>query len=156
MNRPLRKLSRRGFLGTMLAAPVAAKTGAVKALMAKVEETAALTAAGTRIAAAVPEVRGVYGLLTNGKLMALYKTGLLPEWAKADVERDALYGMGSVIDPSIAVLRSVSLGNKLRMSLDMARGRLWGVIDRLHTLEMARTAFFGRGRYDPPPGMPAE
>ena len=105
-------LGRRTFLKGIAAAPAVAQKMAEEAVGATVE------AAGTvpSIANGIPPSAGLYG--NPQKILALSelaKAGLLPDWAKRVMLRSAV-GYDRRLEPDVACLQSVSLGNKLRLS----------------------------------------
>ena len=138
MSKPI---PRRSFLKGMAVAPVAAKTGAIKALMAKVEQAAALTSAGVSIGLAQVAPWGT-GILGNKAMYAAYKMGVLPDWAETEISSHIRNESGWRLSPDIASLRSVSLAAKVRIQENRATRRFWSSVDRHHAHSIARETFW--------------
>lgn len=156
MNRPIRQpqMSRRRFLGGLAAAPVAARTGVLRELLAKVDATAALSGAGVAVGEIATPSYGVHTLVHSPTLMALHKTGMLlhktgmlPSWIIAEVEESTEREVSGRIAPDVFVLRSVSLGSKMRIHKERTMRRVWASVDYQHGIAIARRAF-----YDQPNG----
>ena len=146
-------LSRRSFLRAAAAAPVAAKSGALQALTAAVENGLTLAQAGVAIAPDIPTSWGIHAL-SNKKLYALFKMGMLPEWVRQDVDENILQNTGGRLSPDVAALRSVSLSAKFCIQRQRHRARIWNDVDRFHINEVARRAFWDEENPDakkPPP-----
>jgi hypothetical protein len=143
-------MPRRAFLKAMAVAPVAAQSGAVKALIAKVEAATAMTAAGVQVG--MPAMGG-YGahLLGNKGLYAAFKMGLLPGWARSEIEQHVRDQHSRQLSPDLAALRSVSLAAKCRMQTDRAINLFWKQADDFHVHSVARDAFWAQPENRPSP-----
>lgn len=151
-----KQMPRRAFLKALGLAPVAAKAGAVKALIAKVEAATAMTAAGVSVGLPMGQGFGIH-LLGNKGLYAAHKMGLLPEWAKTEIEAHVRMDSSARLHPDIAALRSVSLAAKYQIQIERQRRALWASVDDVHLHTVAREAFWNRpeNRPQPPSMIPA-
>lgn len=149
-------MPRRAFLKALGLAPVAVKSGAVKALIAKVEAATAMTAAGMSVGLPMGQSYGVH-LLGNKGLYAAHKMGLLPDWAKTEIEAHLRMDSSGRLHPDIAVLRSVSLAAKFQIQIARQRRALWASIDEVHLHTVAREAFWNspENRPQPPSVIPS-
>ena len=151
-NRPL---SRRNFLRAAAAAPIAIKAGGAKAVIAKLAESDVLQKTGVLIAPDVPVASGIGMIVRNKTLFAMWKAGILPQWARDDVEHEISYFEGSRLSPDVAALRSVSTSAKFRIHSDRVRKRTWGQLDRQHLNAIARDVFVKRMDGDSNQAVPA-
>lgn len=99
-------MNRRRFLGSLLAAPVAAKVGVLQELAEATSTASAQAAVGATELTIGANTFG-YELLKNPVMRGLYAAGLLPEWAKQEILQEAR-GRRYQMDPNIYGLRSVS------------------------------------------------
>ena len=97
---------------------------------------------------------GLHGLIHSDSLMALHKAGLLPAWARDDVERYVDQESRWQVTPNIHALRSVSLAAKHIMARAHGRQRAWGQLDQLYAHTLARRAFYENGGGGVSGGMP--
>lgn len=142
-------MPRRAFLKAMAVAPVAAKSAAVKELIAKVEAATAMTAAGIQVG--MPISGGCSYLLRNKGLYAALKMGTLPAWARSEIEQHVREQQGSRLSPNVAALRSVSLAAKYRIQIDRAIDLIWKDAAEIHFHSMARQAFWDMPENRPQP-----
>lgn len=136
MNKPL---ARRAFMKLAAAAPAAFQAGVAN-------QEKALADVGAYIGPSVPGTGSGwgYGLLTDKKIFALYQAGLLPEWARKEIEADARERHGARISPNVAALRSVSVAGKFAIQQQRTLDLLWNGAGDFHARQLARRAFFER------------
>lgn len=129
----LKNPTRRGFLGFMAAAPMAANN---------VAKDAAMKLTGAEVGVVGEEYLHDYGLecvsekgRNLAKLQSLFRVGV-PEWLRERVRRQ--HSDVHTIDPGIAVLRSVSLPRKFQMQREIQyRNGLRQIEDRVSGKEDA-------------------
>lgn len=145
MNKPL---GRRAFLKAAAAAPIAAKS-ATQQLAAKVgalETAAALQATGLSMGMAAPAGHGVYQLIHDDRLWALHQVGLLPDWAREDVESETRREARWHIEPSLWSLKSVSPAAKAAIQSQRSVDKTWKEAAAMRARNVARRAFFDSNR----------
>ncbi len=141
MNRPL---NRRGFLRALAAAPVAAQTGGLDKAVAAAESAGVAIMGGL----ATPQSVGGIWLLRNPAMRAAWKAGLLPEWAKREIEGHAYYPGHTPMHSDVAALRSVSLSAKLSITRQRAVEAIWKCAESELSLMDARDLFYNSGPPD--------
>lgn len=139
MSKPL---SRRLFMRTAAVAPVMAREAATAALAQ--QEATAIAATGLSQAFAQSPMPFGMHIMANPKLLALWKAGLLPDWARQDLD----YGIGErarYLDTDVQALRSVSLSAKKAINHRRIEQRAYAEMERSALIDMARRAFWGDG-----------
>lgn len=129
MNKPL---ARRSFLKAMAASPLVAQEAAA-------EKAFQLTK--TTIAPATPIAIAGPGAGTM-KLLALIKTGTLPEWFLRRQRQNSGSWRGQ-LEPDVACLRSVSLSVKYRIQEDRTYARTMTNLERDFLDQFAADSFWG-------------
>jgi hypothetical protein len=115
------------FLRALAAAPAIAQKMAEEAVGAAVDGA---VAGGGDLLAGVPSAIGISG--HHGKmlqLVALSKTGLLPDWVKRQAVRSTSQ-WDRRLDPDVASLQSVSLSAKIRISAARRLERAWASLEQ--------------------------
>lgn len=125
-------LSRRLFLKAMPAAPVAAQEVAKQAGVTEVLGAAQLPPQPEPLAAGPPAL----------KLVALKKSGLLPDWFWR-IGRKAARANARVLDPDLAALRSVSISAKVAIQADRNFNRDYDNLEQDAIDEQMRGKFMG-------------
>lgn len=140
MNKPLsRRLFGRVAATLPLAAQQAAKSLAIDAAAAKVVGDMAV--AGVQLANGVaPMPYGGY-VLRDPAMMALWKSGLAPEWLVDDIDQ-SINDAGRFLTTDVAALRSVSLSAKIDINVRRQRQRYMEKIERQSVLAAARDAYW--------------
>lgn len=142
--------SRRNFLGLLASGPFAAKeaissaatSGTAVAVANGIAEGVGL--AGISASIPAPPIWGV-GVLQNANLLALYRSGIAPDWVVQQVE-DSVAADSMRMDPDIAGLKSMSLSARMRLQRDRSRRKLVEFSMREMVNAPLRQAFFNSKR----------
>ena len=124
-------LARRSFLKAMAAAPLVAQEAATEK---------ALQLTGTSIGPLPVSIVGSHNAAVV-KLLALAKTGALPEWFTRQQKRNNVYN--ARISPDVACLRSVSLSAKHRIQQDRSYADSLQNLERDFMDQLAMNTFWG-------------
>lgn len=148
MNKPL---SRRLFGKAMAALPMAAQEAAkTLALDAAAANTAGeLAAAGVNVATgSMPMPYGIGYALQDPTIMALFKSGLTPDWVLDDIDRQ-LDERGRYLSTDVASLRSVSASSKVLINKRRQRDEFMRTLERRTLIDAARDAFWRKRHAQP-------
>lgn len=136
MSKPL---SRRLFIRSAAAAPVMAREVASAALAS--QEAAAVAATGLSQAFAQSPMPFGMHIMATPKLLALWKAGLLPDWARQDLVH-GIAERARYLDTDVQALRSVSLSAKKVINHRRVEQRAYAEMERSAFIDMARRAFW--------------
>lgn len=146
--------TRRGMLGWLASAPLAAKEAVSSAATAGTAMTEAAAVANVASMAAVstgvPPMMGRYlGVLEHPQALALIHSGLAPEWMSREVE-NLVAERSRVLDPDIAGLRSMSVSARMRLQCRREKGRFLDEATWQHAFATPRRLFWSENA--PPAG----
>lgn len=141
MNKPLsRRLFGKAMAALPIAAQEAAKTLALDAGAAKAAQQLAAAGVNT-LSGAVPLPYGIGYALQDPTLMALFKSGLTPDWVLDDIDRQ-LDERGRYLSTDVASLRSVSASSKVLINKRRQREEFMRTLERRTLIDAARDAFW--------------
>jgi hypothetical protein len=136
-------LSRRNFLRALPAAPSAAKAIAKAAVAEAAVATGAaeMAAAGVNVSSFAGAAHYGHHLLSDPKMYALHKAGLLPDWVKREIANE-IKAEARTLSTNIASLQSVSLSAKVAINERELERKFWSKIDAFHVLNAQRSAYW--------------